>query len=122
MLDTDARRAVVRPFTATGTPSPKKEIDAFIEQSARDPARWQACALSFGAVSVAEQVAAFQRKRVTDHEVLDLVALDVPEQPVRDPGAVVRAAGAGPSRRLPARHTSRSSPRRRARPRWRPSR
>ena len=38
------------------------------------------CPLSFGTVSVSEQVTAFQRKRVSDHENLDLVALDMPEQ------------------------------------------
>ena len=36
--------------------------------------------LSFGTVSVTEQVTAFQRKRVSDHEVLDLVALDMPAE------------------------------------------
>ena len=36
--------------------------------------------LSFGIVSVTEQVVAYQSKHVTDHEVLDLLALDLPEQ------------------------------------------
>ena len=36
--------------------------------------------LSFGEVSVTDQVVAFQKKRVSDHEVLDLVTLDLPEQ------------------------------------------
>jgi DEAD/DEAH box helicase domain-containing protein len=31
-------------------------------------------------VSVTEQVMAFQRKRLSDHEVIDMVALDLPEQ------------------------------------------
>ena len=35
--------------------------------------------LHFGEVSVTEQVMAFQRKSLTDHEVIDLVALDLPE-------------------------------------------
>ena len=38
------------------------------------------CLLSFGTVNVTEQVTGYQRKRVSDHEVLDLVALDMPEQ------------------------------------------
>ena len=36
--------------------------------------------LSFGIVSVSEQVVAYQRKNVTDHRVIDLLALDLPEQ------------------------------------------
>ncbi len=36
--------------------------------------------LSFGAVSVSEQVIAYQRKRLGDNEVLDIVSLDLPEQ------------------------------------------
>ena len=36
--------------------------------------------LSFGAVSVSEQVIAYQRKRLGDNEVLETVALDLPEQ------------------------------------------
>ncbi len=36
--------------------------------------------LSFGIVSVTEQVVAYQKKRVSDHAVLDLLALDMPEQ------------------------------------------
>ncbi len=37
-------------------------------------------ALSFGIVSVTEQVVAYQKKRVADHSVVDLLALDMPEQ------------------------------------------
>ena len=36
--------------------------------------------LSFGEVSVTEQVIAYQRKSLADHEVIDLIALDLPEQ------------------------------------------
>ena len=36
--------------------------------------------LHFGDVSVTEQVIAYQRKSLADHSVLDLVALDLPEQ------------------------------------------
>jgi len=35
--------------------------------------------LSFGEVSVTEQVIAYQRKRLEDHGVIDLVALELPE-------------------------------------------
>ena len=36
--------------------------------------------LNFGEVSVTEQVIAYQRKSLDDHEVIDMVALDLPEQ------------------------------------------
>ena len=35
--------------------------------------------LSFGTVVVTEQVLAYQKKRLSDHEALDLVALDLPQ-------------------------------------------
>ncbi len=35
--------------------------------------------LFFGEVSVTEQVMAFQRKRLSDHQVVDMVGLDLPE-------------------------------------------
>jgi DEAD/DEAH box helicase domain-containing protein len=44
---------------------------------------WLGVTLSFGEVIVTEQVVAYQRKRLTDHEVLDLVALDSPESSFR---------------------------------------
>ncbi len=53
--------------------------------------------LSFGTVEVSDHVLAYQRKRLADHEALDLIALDLPADLVRHPGAVVRAA-AGTSR------------------------
>jgi DEAD/DEAH box helicase domain-containing protein len=36
--------------------------------------------LNFGIVSVTEEVIAFQKKRVSDHEVLDLLPVELPEQ------------------------------------------
>ena len=36
--------------------------------------------LRFGVVSVTQEVVAFQRKRMADHEVIDLQTLDLPEQ------------------------------------------
>ncbi|HEX6455077.1 MAG TPA: DEAD/DEAH box helicase, partial [Solirubrobacterales bacterium] len=36
--------------------------------------------LSFGAVSVSEQVIAYQRKRLGDNKVIDIISLDLPEQ------------------------------------------
>ncbi len=79
VLDTDSRRALVRPFAGDFYTQPKKEIDTYIE-SVAETREVAGVPLSFGTVSVTEQVTAFQRKRVADHEVLDLVALDMPEQ------------------------------------------
>jgi DEAD/DEAH box helicase domain-containing protein len=58
---------------------PKTETDTFVEEVI-DVREVAGCPLSFGTVSVTEQVMAFQRKRISDHEVLDLVGLDLPEQ------------------------------------------
>ncbi len=78
-LDLGARRALVRSFSGDWYTQPKKETDTFIE---RVDAHRQIddVALSFGTVSVTEQVVGYQKKRVSDHEVIDLLALDLPQQ------------------------------------------
>jgi DEAD/DEAH box helicase domain-containing protein len=78
-LDVESRRAVVRPFGGDWYTQPKKEIDTFVER-VLDVREVGPATLSYGIVSVTEQVTAFQRKRVSDHEVLDLIALDMPEE------------------------------------------
>jgi DEAD/DEAH box helicase domain-containing protein len=77
-LDIEARRAAVDHFDGDWYTQPKKETEVFIEEVAqrREVAGVE---LSFGEVSVTEQVMAFQRKSLSDHEVIDLVALDLPE-------------------------------------------
>ena len=76
-LDLDARRALVKPFDGDWYTQPKKETDTWIEQLL-DRREVLGCTLSFGKVSVAETVMAYQRKRLPDHEVIDLQALDLP--------------------------------------------
>ncbi|MBA2341830.1 MAG: DEAD/DEAH box helicase [Thermoleophilaceae bacterium] len=78
-LDLGQRRAIVSDFEGDWYTQPKKEAETFIESVAQTRT---VCgvALSFGTVSVSEQVIAFQRKRVADHEVLDLLPVDLPEQ------------------------------------------
>ncbi|CAN5786633.1 DEAD/DEAH box helicase [soil metagenome] len=78
-LDMGDRRAVVRPFAGDWYTQPKKETNTFIERIAhkRDALGVE---LFLGTVSVTEQVVAFQRKRVTDHEVIDLMPVNLPEQ------------------------------------------
>ena len=78
-LDTERRRAVVERFEGDWYTQPKKETETFIEriEHSREAAGVE---LSFGDVSVTEQVIAFQRKRLSDHEVIDTVAIELPEQ------------------------------------------
>jgi DEAD/DEAH box helicase domain-containing protein len=76
-LDLDGRRALVEPFTGDWYTQPKRETDMGIERllDRRDAL---GVTLSFGRVVVTEQVHAYQRKRLPDHEVIDLQTLDLP--------------------------------------------
>jgi DEAD/DEAH box helicase domain-containing protein len=78
-LELAHERALVTPFDGDWYTQPKKESETFIEQI-RDRRDTCGVELSFGIVSVTEQVVAYQKKRVADHSVLDLLALDMPEQ------------------------------------------
>ena len=78
-LDIEGRRALVRPAAGDFYTQPKIETETFIEEE-RDSRTALGVRLSFGVVSVAEQVVAYQRKRLADHEVIDLNTLDLPEQ------------------------------------------
>ena len=77
-LDLGARHALVEPFDGNWYTQPKKETDTHIERLL-DRRDTLGVTLSFGAVSVTEQVMAYQRKRLGDHEVIDLQALDLPQ-------------------------------------------
>jgi DEAD/DEAH box helicase domain-containing protein len=76
-LDLDTRRALVTPFDGNWYTQPKRETDLYIERLL-DRREALGVRLSFGQVTVTEQVHAYQRKRLPDHEVLDLQALDLP--------------------------------------------
>jgi DEAD/DEAH box helicase domain-containing protein len=76
-LDLEARRAIVRPFTGDWYTQPKRETETWIE-GLIDRREVLGVRLSFGTVVVTEQVLGYQTKRLGDHEVLDLVALDLP--------------------------------------------
>jgi DEAD/DEAH box helicase domain-containing protein len=82
-LDVEARRAVVDGFEGDWYTQPKKETEVLIERvdaQSGDPAATEmGVELFFGEVSVTEQVMAFQRKHLSDHRVIDMVALDLPE-------------------------------------------
>jgi DEAD/DEAH box helicase domain-containing protein len=83
-LDVDNRRAIVDEFDGDWYTQPKKETMVFIESAASEqeigPRGAEPVELRFGEVSVTEQVIAYQRKSLADHEVLDLIVLDLPEQ------------------------------------------
>jgi DEAD/DEAH box helicase domain-containing protein len=77
-LDLDARTAVVTPFAGDYYTQPKKETMTAIER-ARLTERRAGLDLSFGDVSVTEQVVGFQRKAVRDGSTLETVFLEMPE-------------------------------------------
>jgi DEAD/DEAH box helicase domain-containing protein len=77
-LDLDARHALVKPFDGDWYTQPKKETDTQIVRLL-DRREDLGVDLSFGTVRVTETVVAYQRKRLSDHEQIDLVALDLPE-------------------------------------------
>jgi DEAD/DEAH box helicase domain-containing protein len=78
-LDLRNGRAIVRAFDGDWYTQPKKESETYIEQ-VLDQRQVGGVDLSFGIVSVTEQVVAYQKKRIADHEVLDLLTVDLPEQ------------------------------------------
>jgi DEAD/DEAH box helicase domain-containing protein len=78
-LDVRARRAMVKPFEGDYYTQVKKETEVYVEE-VKTQRRALGVELSFGAVSVSEQVIAYQRKRLGDNKVIDIVSLDLPEQ------------------------------------------
>src|SRR5215204_2145725 len=77
-LDLELRRALVKPFEGDWYTQAKRETDMYIERL-DDRREWLGVRLSFGSVVVTEQVVAYQTRRLADHEVLDLVGLDLPQ-------------------------------------------
>jgi DEAD/DEAH box helicase domain-containing protein len=78
-LDLHSRRAIVKPFEGDYYTQVKKETEVYIEEM-QSQRRALGVELNFGAVSVSEQVIAYQRKRLGDNKVIDIVSLDLPEQ------------------------------------------
>jgi len=77
-LDLDARRALVVPFAGNYYTQPKKETDTWIERLL-DRRDTMGVTLSFGTVCVTDQVLAYQRKQLPEHDVIDLQALHLPQ-------------------------------------------
>jgi DEAD/DEAH box helicase domain-containing protein len=78
-LELHDRRALVQPFHGDWYTQPKTESDTFIEE-VRAQRMLGDVELNFGMVSVSEEVVAYQRKRVSDHESLDLLPVELPEE------------------------------------------
>ena len=78
-LEIEERRAIVSGFDGDWYTRPKKETEIYIER-VHEQRQVAGVQLSFGEVSVTEQVIAFQRVSVVDQEPIDIVALELPEQ------------------------------------------
>ena len=76
-LDVDGREAWVEPFDGDYYTQPKSETETLIERLL-DRRQTLGVTLSFGAVTVTDTVLAFQRRRQSDHEPIDLTGLDLP--------------------------------------------
>jgi DEAD/DEAH box helicase domain-containing protein len=77
-LDLAARTALIERFTGDYYTQVKKETTTAIEETLRAEQRL-GLELSFGRVSVTEQVVAYQKKSLRDQATIDLVGLDLPE-------------------------------------------
>jgi DEAD/DEAH box helicase domain-containing protein len=78
-LELDQRRAIVRRAEGHWYTQPKIDTETFIEET-REERTALGVPLRFGIVSVMQEVVAYQRKRMSDHGVIDLQTLDLPEQ------------------------------------------
>ncbi len=77
-LDLEGRRALVHPFEGNWYTQPKYETDTYIERLIERRSAL-GVTLSFGTVVVTEQVLAYQKKSLSDHEAIDLIGLDLPQ-------------------------------------------
>jgi DEAD/DEAH box helicase domain-containing protein len=76
-LDLERRRALVSPFDGDWYTQPKSDTDTEIVRLL-DRRETLGVTLSFGEVSVTDTVLAYQRRRLSDHAQVDIVALDLP--------------------------------------------
>jgi DEAD/DEAH box helicase domain-containing protein len=76
-LDLDRRRALVAPFSGDWYTQPKRATDTDIVRLL-DRREALGVTLSFGEAHVTDTVLAYQRRRLSDHAQVDLVALDLP--------------------------------------------
>ena len=76
-LDLLARHAIVEPFSGDWYTQVKKETSTDVEEPLHVERRL-GLGLTFGRVSVTEQVVAYQRKSIRDQSTIDTVQLDLP--------------------------------------------
>jgi DEAD/DEAH box helicase domain-containing protein len=76
-LDLDTRRAVLEPFDGDYFTQAKRESMTYIERLI-ERRTTHGVTLSFGSVVYSEEVLGYQRKRLSDHEVIDFQSLDLP--------------------------------------------
>ena len=76
-LDLERSRALVTPFSGDWYTQPKRETLTHVEELL-DRRDTLGVTLSYGVVTVTEQVLGYQRKRLSDHEELGMEALDLP--------------------------------------------
>jgi len=77
-LDLRARTVVVTPYSGDYYTQAKKETSTAIEEPLRSEGRC-GLELTFGRISVTEQVVAYQKKSIRDQATLETVPLDLPE-------------------------------------------
>jgi DEAD/DEAH box helicase domain-containing protein len=77
-LDLRSRSALVEPFAGDYYTQAKKESTTAIEETLRTEQRL-GLELSFGRVSVTEQVVGYQKKSIRDQATIELLPLDLPE-------------------------------------------
>ncbi|MGH2921893.1 MAG: DEAD/DEAH box helicase [Gaiellaceae bacterium] len=77
-LDLVSRSALVEPFSGDYYTQAKKESTTSIEETLRTEHRL-GLELSFGRVSVTEQVIGYQKKAIRDQTTIELFSLDLPE-------------------------------------------
>ncbi len=73
----DEHQAHIKPFSGDWFTQPKRETDTMIERLI-ERRETMGVRLSFGQVVVSDQVLGYQRKSLSDHEVLDFHTLDLP--------------------------------------------
>jgi DEAD/DEAH box helicase domain-containing protein len=94
-LDLQRRRALVAPFDGDFYTQPKRETDTEIVRLL-DRREALGVTLSFGEVSVTDTVLAYQRRRLSDHAQVDIVALDLPPTSFPTQALWFELPGAGP--------------------------
>ncbi len=94
-LDLERRRALVAPFDGDWYTQPKSDTDTEIVRLL-DRREALGVTLSFGEVSVTDTVLAYQRRRLSDHAQVDIVALDLPSTSFPTQALWFELPGAGP--------------------------